>query len=464
MLKGHVSRLILLAAILLPPRVTACMCLPSASKPCQVNMNAEIVFRGRVTGLQQSTSGSSGSEALRQAHLVVLEAFRGMTDREADIFTSLSDCGIRFEERKEYLIYAWRDKVSGRLETGACSQTALAERSIENIQNLRELTSGKGPSHVFGFTTSEPSDLQLPFRASLPLVGVPILLRSGNKSWQAVTDNRGNYEFKSLAGGLYEISAELSGISTEQRVRQFKLEPGACIRQNFLGVLVGRISGQLLDSLNQPVPNILVDIKAVPPTKQPQIFLRGLTDTQGRFSYGTLEMGQYVLGVNLEDPPGKHDWYGKRVPYSSSYYPGVATASDARIVKLEAGPNQNIDGLEFRLPPNPAPMVVRGNAMLPNGSPARAIVSLLDLAYPGDKAQVDTVRTNPDGSFSISGVEGRPYAILAQARRDGRIQHSELTAIVPNTARPFRLVLSNDDSPESCEVCKRFQIWESPLW
>src|SRR5262249_17757150 len=156
-----------------------------------------------------------------------------------------------------------------------------------------------------------------------------------------------------------------------------------------------------------PISNTVVEIQAVPPTRQPHPIFVPMTDADGRFHFDNLEMGQYVLGFNLRTPPYAHDWYGKRVPYDRSFYPGVADRSKATIVTLES--SRDVNGLEFRLPPVLNPVIIRGRVIAQDGSPVRATVSLLDLDYLGETAQVDTVRTSADGIFGIQGAEGRRY-------------------------------------------------------
>jgi hypothetical protein len=421
-------------------------------------MSAEVVLVGRVTDVRRARVRGPASEPVHRVHLVVLEAFRGVSDRGVDIVTSTSSCGISFKRGEEYLIYAWRDRETGLLKTSACSRTNLAAQSVENIENLRGLTSGQGPSQVFGFVTREPSDLQLPFRASVPISGVRIHLRSGDKSWQTTTDERGEYEFGGLPGGVYEASADLVDGPADQRQRRFTLVSGGCSRQNFLGVTVGRIAGRLIDSDNQPVPNVLVEIKGVPPTPDPRLVFSRFTDAEGRFIHEMLPMGEYLLGVNLRSPPNKRDWYGKRAPFERSFFPGVTVRNEARILKLQAG--QNIEELVFQLPPRPNVRTIHGRAVFPDGSPATAVVALLDLDYPGDEAQVEAVLTDRDGGFWVAGIEGRPYALLATGKYKGRLVHSGFTEISPDVKELVRLVLSR----ESCEICSRFQIWRSPLW
>lgn len=253
---------------LLPLRAIACFCLPSPSTACEDNLRTEIVFVGRVKRVRLVDKGT-----VREVRLTIRESFRGVTDQEVDLITSTSDCGIDFLANKNYLVYAWRDQNSGRLKTGACSRTALVEESAENIENLRAITSGRGVSRVFGFATSNPSDLQIPVRPSLPIAGIPIVVRSGSVSWRTVTNDRGEYEITNLPAGKYEASAALPKTNEDQRTHWFELVAGGCSRQNFLGVPVARISGRLLDASNQPVPNVLVEVEAVPLRRTPSFAL-----------------------------------------------------------------------------------------------------------------------------------------------------------------------------------------------
>jgi Carboxypeptidase regulatory-like domain len=456
-LRISLLRIVLVTAV--PFSASGCFCL-STAQPCQVNMTAEVVFVGRVETVKQIPPLAQDPVPARQVHIVVLEPFRGIEHREVDLVTSMSDCGVKFERNKEYLIYAWRDKESGRLETGACSQTAVAERSQENIQNLREIATGKGPARVFGFATAAPSDLQLPFRASMPLAGVAVTLRSGDQSWRVLTDEKGNYEIRSLPAGDYQMFANLAGPPNDQR--NFQLRGGECLRQTVLGVAVGKIAGTLLDSQGTPVPNVLVEIEGVPSTSTPKPFLRPLTDTNGHFESDNISAGEYVLGVNFETPPYAHDWYDKRSPLPRSYYPGVLRRTDASIVKVQAG--QDATDLQFRLPPSPAHLTVKGTVAGSDGSLVEALVSLIDLEYDREHAQVDTVQAAPDGRFSIEAIEGRPYAVFAQLNRDGRIQHTGLIEISGKATEGLHLVLTANDAEDACEVCNRYRLGQSPLW
>ncbi|HEY6392553.1 MAG TPA: carboxypeptidase-like regulatory domain-containing protein, partial [Bryobacteraceae bacterium] len=385
--------------------------------------------------------------------------FRGIAEQEVEFITGLSSCEINFQEHKSYLIYAERDKDSHRLKTGACSGTGPLEMRAEELDYLRGLKSGTMLSQVFGFVTRDPWDHGIIGRVTKPVPDVPIVLKSEGKSWKVVTDQKGAYELTGLLPGSYEIAATLPNAAPERNSRKFDLSAGACVQENFLSIRTGSIEGRLTDSDGKPVPGVLVDIEAVPPTGQPSPLVRDFTGKDGNFSQSKLEAGDYVLGFNLKSPPNARDWSGNRVPYPRSYYPGVADRAAAQVLHLE--PGQKIENLEFRLPPTPRPLTVTGTVVWPSGSPAKADVMLMDLGYPRESSQVDSTRTKSDGRFSLTGVEGRPYVLFAHIDERDYHFHSEALDLDRADDKPIRLELLEKEPDDACKICKRFTHFSS---
>ena len=290
-----------------------------------------------------------------------------------------------------------------------------------------------------------------------------IVLKSGDASGRTTTDQKGQYEIAGLPAGSYEISAAMPSVPADRSLRRFDLVAGACSSQNFVAVQVGSIGGRLVDSEGTPISGVLVEIEAVPPTSQPQPLFRHFTDKEGRFTHTLLEAGEYLLEFNLKSPPNARDWYGVRIPYAGSYYPGIANRSDAQVIHLEGG--QKLENLEFRVPKRRPYVVFAGEVVSPAGSPAESNVWLMDLDFLPDSGQVDSVRTEADGRFTLTGAEGQRYAVFAH--NAGRVQHvhSEVLETPQLNGKPLRLVLSNKVTADDCEICKRFKhLWRSPNW
>jgi Carboxypeptidase regulatory-like domain len=323
----------------LVPPAQACFCF-SPERPC--DNNHEVAFVGHVTQVQEF---GRGANAKLRVHLVIREAFRGVEGREVEIVTSATSCGVAFQDGQDYLVFANKREGSDILDAHACSGTKLVSRSGQELEHLRAVARGEGRSGVYGFVTANPSDIVPPMRASKPVAGVSIQLSYGNESQRAFTDAEGKYEFGLLPAGRYQIQAELSNVPERQRSFDIDVPAGACRVQPFLSVRAGRISGRLVDSRNQPIAGVFVEIEAIPPTPQSHPLLRMPTDSEGRFVHDWLESGEYVLGINLAG--SARDFLGKPSRYSRTYYPGVTNRGEAGVLKLEGG--QNIDDLQFRL-------------------------------------------------------------------------------------------------------------------
>ena len=400
---------------------------------------------------------------MRRVRVLVTEPFRGIEDREVEFTTGFTSTSVDFQENESYLIYAWREKDTHQFQTGVCAGTRRIDQVQEQLKYIRGLKTGATQSRIFGFVTLDPQDIQYRLKVSKPLPGVPITLRSGEKTWQATTDSEGNYELTGMPSGMYDLTATLPGLPHDQRFRRIELISRECLRCNFLAVLVGSISGRLIDSERRPIRGVLVEIEAVPPTKQPHPLLQKLTDEEGRFEHTQLEAGEYLLGFNLMRPPNARDWYGKRIPYPGSYYPGVADRSAAQLLRLKSG--QKMENLEFQVPPHAPQLDFAGRVAWPDGSSAEAGVSLVDLDFPPDSCQVDSVSTKADGRFSLIGLKGRHYAVLAHVGDGGQHAYSEVLELPSVNGKPIGLVLSKEATAESCEICKRFKhLWQSPLW
>ncbi|MBI4464716.1 MAG: carboxypeptidase regulatory-like domain-containing protein [Acidobacteria bacterium] len=452
---------------LVPLPLAACSCAPFPIASCERYQQAEIVFVGQVVWEDQPRIPNSKLYLPLKVRLLVTEPFRGIEEQEVEFAIGSSSCDVDFRQGKFYLVYAERNKDTNRLETSICAGTGPVEYRGDQLKYLRGLKTGEIQGQVFGFVTRNVQDIQRPYQARAPVPAVSITLRSGEESWRTVTDHEGHYELNGLPPGSYEIFAELPDIPVQQTFRKFELGTQMCSRQNFLAVPVGQIAGRLLDSDGNPVPNVRVEIEVVPPTKPPEPPGGQVFQKDGNFSLTYLEPGDYLLVVNPKGPPNaRENYYGRRVPYPRSYYPGVHDRVLAQVLHLEGG--QKIENLEFRLPPRLPDLTITGTVVWPNGLPAQADVYLMDLEYPEDSSKVDAARTKADGSFSVTGAEGRRYSLFAHVFMDesqhylrGGDQHfhSELLEVNPGEEKTIRLVLSIAESHDSCTINKRFKLF-----
>lgn len=388
----------------------------------------------------------------RRVRIAVTEPFRGIDEKEVEFTSDFSSCSVDFRENESYLVYAWREQKTGRLETGVCAGTRRVDQAAQELKYIRGIRTGETPSRIFGFVTKEPQDIQLPARASKPVAGVEITARAGEKVWTATSTPEGRYELVGLPPGSYDLRAALPGTPADQASRRVDIVAGQCLSRNFLAIAVGAITGRLIDQDGKPIRGALTEIQAVPPTPQPRPAFRKGTGEDGRFEHTQLPAGEYVIGFNIDKPPNARDWYGNRTPYPPSYYPGVTKREDAQVLRLRGG--ERIEDLEYRVPRAGKELVISGVVVWPDGSPANSVVWLVDLDFPPDTCKVDRTAT-AGGRFSLAGVEGRRYAVFAHVKGQERHLHSEIVE-APPAGQPIRLILSALSFERECEICRRF--------
>jgi hypothetical protein len=112
-----------------------------------------------------------------------------------------------------------------------------------------------------------------------------------------------------------------------------------------------------------------------------------------------------------------------------------------------------------------ADLVLTGKVVWTDGSPAVADVWLVDLDFPADSSQVDGARLKADGSCSLTGIEGRHYAVFAHFEMGEQHIYSAVLEMRQMTGKPIRLELPGATSSQDCTICRRFKLrGQSPLW
>ncbi|MGJ5815665.1 carboxypeptidase-like regulatory domain-containing protein [Paludibaculum fermentans] len=403
-----------------------------------------------------------GAFSTRTAHIQVLERFHGDVAHEVEIPFGTSSCDFKFQVEREYLIDASRDQKSSGLRTGSCSRTAEI-KDPHQLDAYRNLLSLSAPPTVFGFVTRQPSDLELFYRASKPVAQATITIRSGEQTWQASTDAQGEYSLALPAPGSYQVEAGLSELPERQRVLRLDVLPGQCQRVNFSAIPMGSIRGKLLDADGHGVAGELVEIRGVPPTLDPRHISREYTHADGIFWIPRLISGEYRLLINPGLPPRKRRWMGDRSPYGETFYSGGTPKDQAVTIHLD--PGQDLDNLEFRLPPAAPEWRMHGEVQAPDGDVEAVKVWLVEEGWPEDKAVIDGVRVGVDGQFTLVGAPGRSYAIFGHYRDANVHYHSAITPLIPGAQSPIRLALEAAPANEDCELCRKYQHLDiSPDW
>src|SRR5581483_5190806 len=111
------------------------------------------------------------------------------------------------------------------------------------------------------------------------------------------------------------------------------------------------ISGRVVDEFGDPIVGAPVMVQ--PPTGSPQRQLEGVTtDDLGEYRLSGLSGGSYVVSVTTTNAATLPTRMGNALEYSpaqlKTYFPGVASQSDAEAVRVDSGDERT--GVDFIVP------------------------------------------------------------------------------------------------------------------
>lgn len=443
--------------------LASCVCL--SGPPCQAYLTAAAVFSGTVTELSSSEMEIGEGENRWPYRRIVTrfaveQPFRGVAGKEIEIvvyeqvpktittpkgnllttWLSSGDCGYKFQQGEQYLVYAYQSSVKNELTAFGCSNTRPLAEAREDLDFLNNLTKLAPGGRVFGVVQHLIRDLRTGEfrRPPLPVADVKVSLK-GNKNFEAATDGEGRYEFKGLPAGNYEarlVLPEHLGMEGSDVTKVNVMDKG-CAEANFNVETNGRISGRVLDFKGRPVPDLKVDLIV----EEKATDLRGLwvtTDNKGRYELKGIPPGRYVLGINLSNAPDDG------TPYPHFYFPGVATREQASVISMDEG--EQLRNHDLHLPPPMAERLIEGTVHWPDGRPAvGAIVLLEDDEYYPWESSIASATADEQGRFSIKGYEGRPYWVKPYINlSNGRQMHAEpLKVTTTNPIAGLKFVITS---------------------
>ena len=267
-----------------------------------------------------------------------------------------------------------------------------------------------------------------------PLAGVHVRFVTGDfsgggmeQAYGAISDRAGHFSVAGLQAGIYVVMPERNGfvqvtsahpnmpidllpVKAGQKIADYKIEMTPC----------AILSGRVLDEYGDPVQNISVQLEPVSPNAQGFFIGRNNnTDERGEFRMVTapgryrLHASQFPFGM-MGGPEIRTDGTSS-APYESTYYPSTASSGSAAIV--EAGPGQDVTGLEIRMVRGAAAAgaaltisgVVSG---IPEGAHAAVMMRYGESA---EKLNSSNQTVAPrDGKFTFRGLQPGFYRIFAQ--------------------------------------------------
>lgn len=438
-------------AFLLTAKATrACTCngpLP----PCEAYQALDAIFIATATDIDPPDPARKKSP---QVHFTIERAFKGITDTKIEMWqgTGSGDCSLPFEKGKQYLIYAYYDSATKQFGTNSCTRTTPIEFAAEDLDFLSGLPESSRGNRLTGLVALDdyydsPEDQSIPEL----LGGVAVSAIGDNgKRFEAVTNSQGFYKIVDLPPGRYKLEAKLpSYVIRDRHVPDIVEVPKTgCATAVVLTRTDGRLSGVLLDARGQSVPETLLEL--VPFALSAKLADRGVgkfvgrvreTDKDGRFEFSELKPGRYVLGVNIDrDPDGRN-------PYRATFFPGVPSLAQAKIITLARG--EKLKGIELRLP-GPLPLSkISGVVVWRDGRPVAD--AHLDLKNTSERIRgrsLGSAQTDKRGRFTLRVLQGQQawlhYSVLIPVEHGLDVMEGSPIRIVTTARhRSLRLVITH---------------------
>jgi hypothetical protein len=260
------------------------------------------------------------------------------------------------------------------------------------------------------------------------------LLSPRTGGWTTTTDASGRFEFSELPAGTFSIRAAKGGF-----VQTFFGPAGTIVlkdgqrfdAQDFRLARGGVITGRVVDASGEPVVEAHVSAfrsEYIQPGVRRLSTTRGFqTNDLGEFRVYGLAPGKYYVGASLRPMPGAAGEPGappSRIVATSqgvatTFFPGTATASDARVVVVAAG--KETPGVEFGLLAVPLARV-SGTVVDSRGRSAPNVVVMLNPAR-ADGALIPTggffnmVEADASGRFTLPNVAPGDYRIDVESKK-----------------------------------------------
>ena len=272
--------------------------------------------------------------------------------------------------------------------------------------------------------------------------------REGSRVEATTADTNGQFEFAGVPGGRVQVTASRVGYFDYDNIWNGEPEepqwqtvaPG----QRIQGVRIalyrgGVVAGRVLDEFGEPAVGVEIDVLRREPgnrgggvrtTSSP---ITPTTDDTGAFRVWGLPPGEYLVGARpnrfVADTPADEE--ARRQGYAATYFPGTASLSNARAVRVE--PGRETAGVSFGLLMVPL-ATVRGTVQLPPDTSGRAINLGVGLVAPErlDGYVTRGARPREDGSFEIPRLAPGTYQITARHFQTGGVEYWGTAEIAVN--------------------------------
>jgi sarcosine oxidase gamma subunit len=259
------------------------------------------------------------------------------------------------------------------------------------------------------------------------------------KPLTARTNSQGEYEFKNVKPGRYNLSAHRTGYVSQaygQKLSNLQTSQGTVLRVQAGETLSnidlkmirgGVIEGRVVDSDGEPLAHVEVMLERYTTLEGK----RGLhpmdgqsTDDRGQYRIFGIAPGRYC--VSAQYPQGWREDEDDST-YPLVYYPGTLRPQEA--ARIEMVPGGEVRGVDMTLTESKA-FSISGKVLRADGKPAaEAMLSRVEEnewgGWSSEGGGVDTA-----GNFRLHGLSPGRYRLVAESRRSEKRQMASLTVEV----------------------------------
>lgn len=280
---------------------------------------------------------------------------------------------------------------------------------------------------------------------------------NGRTSLMAITDASGHFAFRELPAGKYTLQAHNDKYPAPQNgfeVEQAPISLAADEKKRDVNLTLtpgASVDGHVVDEEGNPMPRCMVARMRFRDTEAGWTFgsMGSVqSDDKGEYRIANILPGKYYIMARCFQSIELPHAFIPRGPlkdlpvltYAAQFYPGASAPSGA--AKVQASPNANLAGIDFRMLPATG-VTVRGRiTVVPSDHNLRIVLQ------PKDPVRREwhspSPRFNPStGEFHFSNVESGSYEVIAAGSGDGLSYFAQLPVEVGTAPlEPIDVVLS----------------------
>lgn len=439
------------------PSAWACICFsfPSAKTAWETS---PLVFLGHVerTDVEFDEFGNPlpGTEwqgGDQKAWIKVDEAFKGtQADAEIRLEQPVHSCSPGVRSGQRYVFYLHPAEKSGTWIARSCHRSRSVDDAADDLLFLRALPWAANRSRLSGELEVSENSLEEGFRRVRKLSGIPVRIRGAGRLIEIVTNADGVYEVYDLPQGTYRVEFDLpkglrlaGGNSKEAPIAtsEIALSVGGGSSVNFYLREDNLVSGRLVDPKGKPLSGIEVTLEPVEGLTPSSHLPNGYTKENGTFLIESFPSGEYVLVANRSGS------VSGRVPFGRVYLQGTVQREQAQILDIRDG--KHVTDLVLIVPKMEPTITISGRVQFNDGQPAAE--ANLTLQGLGPREQ-PAVTSDPNGTFQVSLLSGRPVQIQAALQVFSRRLRRECPELAPYGSYGYSAQLKSAAVPVTADT------------